>query len=86
MPRARVCFPAWGVTFYQDLESNNTKEFWTEHKAEWERQVRDPMRALVAELKPQFGPATIFRPRFIMGHSRTGVTNSSDFACRMIKS
>src|SRR5690349_18695162 len=60
MPRARVGpvaqapafegFPAWGVSFYQELESNNTKEFWAEHKGEWERQVRDPMRALVAEL------------------------------------
>lgn len=72
MPRARVWtvaeatafagFPAWGVRFYHDLESNNTKDFWTEHKGEWERQVRDPMRALVAELEPQFGPATLFRP------------------------
>ncbi len=29
--------------------------------------------------------ATIFRPGFIMGHSQTGATNTSDFACRMIK-
>jgi uncharacterized protein (TIGR02453 family) len=72
MPRARVGdvadpaafqgFPTWGVTFYQDLEADNTKEFWTSHKADWERQVRDPMRALVEELEPEFGPATIFRP------------------------
>jgi uncharacterized protein (TIGR02453 family) len=50
------------VHFYQDLESHNTREFWSEHKADWERQVRDPMRALVAELEPEFGPAQIFRP------------------------
>jgi uncharacterized protein (TIGR02453 family) len=55
-------FPAWGVTFYQDLETHNTKNFWLQHKADWERQVRDPMRALVAELEPQFGPAHVFRP------------------------
>jgi uncharacterized protein (TIGR02453 family) len=61
-PAAFTGFPRWGVTFYQDLADDNTKEFWTAHKAEWERQVRDPMRALVAELEPEFGPATLFRP------------------------
>lgn len=55
-------FPAWGVQFYGQLEETNTKEFWAEHKSEWERTVRDPMRALVEELEDEFGPATVFRP------------------------
>jgi len=50
------------VTFYQDLEQHNTKDYWVQHKAEWELMVRDPMRALVSELEPEFGPATVFRP------------------------
>ena len=55
-------FPAWGVTFYQELEDNNTKEFWVAHKAQWEREVREPMLALVDELEDEFGPARLFRP------------------------
>ena len=60
--RAFAGFPAWGVSFYESLELNNTKEYWAEHKAQWEQQVRDPMRALMAELEPEFGPAKVFRP------------------------
>ena len=55
-------FPHWGVEFYQDLEEDNTREFWAEHKEQWQREVRDPMRALVAELADEFGPGRLFRP------------------------
>lgn len=55
-------FPEWGPRFYDELERHNDKEFWTAHKARWERDVRDPMRALVAALEAEFGPATLFRP------------------------
>jgi uncharacterized protein (TIGR02453 family) len=50
------------VRFYAELEANNTREFWAEHKAVYEGEVRDPMRALVAELEPDFGACTLFRP------------------------
>jgi uncharacterized protein (TIGR02453 family) len=55
-------FASWGVTFYQRLHESNTKEFWSQNKQDWERSVRDPMRALVAELEDEFGAATVFRP------------------------
>ena len=55
-------FPAWGVSFYQELEDNNTKELWAANKARWEREVREPMLALVEELEDEFGPAKLFRP------------------------
>lgn len=55
-------FPPWGVTFYQELEDNNTKEFWAANKARWEREVREPMLALVDALEDEFGPAKLFRP------------------------
>jgi uncharacterized protein (TIGR02453 family) len=55
-------FPAWGVGFYQELEDNNTKEFWAANKARWEREVREPMLALVDALEDEFGPAKLFRP------------------------
>ena len=55
-------FPTWGVEFYQELEDDNTKEFWAAHKAQWQRDVREPMRALVVALEDEFGPAKLFRP------------------------
>ena len=55
-------FPEWGVTFYQDLEETNSKEFWAQHKAQWERDVREPMLALADELEDEFGTAKLFRP------------------------
>jgi uncharacterized protein (TIGR02453 family) len=50
------------VAFYAELAANNTREFWTAHKAVYESEVRDPMRALVADLESEFGPAKLFRP------------------------
>jgi len=55
-------FTAEALDFYEDLEADNTKSFWTAHKDVWERAVRDPMAALTAELAPEFGDAKIFRP------------------------
>jgi uncharacterized protein (TIGR02453 family) len=55
-------FPQWGVTFYQELEVTNTKEFWAQHKAQWERDVKEPMLALTDALEDEFGPARLFRP------------------------
>ncbi|WP_306360964.1 DUF2461 domain-containing protein [Nocardia sp. CC227C] len=55
-------FPLAGLDFYEDLEADNSKTFWNAHKRVWEESVRDPMRALAAELEPDFGAAKIFRP------------------------
>jgi len=48
--------------FYDELAANNSRAFWAEHKTVYESEVRDPMRALVAELESEFGEATVFRP------------------------
>jgi uncharacterized protein (TIGR02453 family) len=55
-------FPAAALDFYDDLELDNTKSFWTEHKHVYEESVRAPMAALLGELEEEFGPAKIFRP------------------------
>jgi uncharacterized protein (TIGR02453 family) len=55
-------FPVAALDFYDDLEMDNTKTFWTEHKHVYEESVRVPMAALLAELEPEFGTAKIFRP------------------------
>ncbi|WP_107773799.1 DUF2461 domain-containing protein [Nocardioides sediminis] len=55
-------FPVAALDFYDDLEMDNTKSFWAEHRAVYESNVRAPMTALVAELEAEFGAAKVFRP------------------------
>jgi uncharacterized protein (TIGR02453 family) len=55
-------FPVAALDFYDDLEMDNTKSFWTAHKDTYETAVRAPMAALVAALEPEFGTAKLFRP------------------------
>jgi uncharacterized protein (TIGR02453 family) len=60
-----VAFRGWpseALEFYEGLEADNSKTYWTAHKAVYEEQVRAPMEALLAELAPEFGPSKIFRP------------------------
>ncbi len=55
-------FPEAALDFYDDLEMDNTKSFWEEHRATYDEAVAAPMKALVGELEPEFGPAKVFRP------------------------
>ncbi len=55
-------FPVAALDFYDDLEMDNTRTFWTAHKEVYESAVKAPMAALVAALEPEFGPAKVFRP------------------------
>jgi len=55
-------FPAAAVEFYQQLELDNSREWWAAHRATYEDAVRGPMLALAAELEADFGPAKLFRP------------------------
>ena len=55
-------FPVAALDFYDDLEMDNTKSFWEANKAVWKDAVEAPMKALVAELEPEFGPAKGFHP------------------------
>ena len=55
-------FPPEALDFYDDLEMDNTKTFWTAHKDVYERAVKEPMAALTAALGPEFGEAKVFRP------------------------
>ena len=54
--------PVAALDFYEDLEADNSKAFWTEHKHVYEQSVRAPLEALVAELADEFGEAKLFRP------------------------
>jgi uncharacterized protein (TIGR02453 family) len=55
-------FPVAALDFYDDLELDNTRSYWAEHKHVYDEAVRAPMLALTAALAPEFGSAKIFRP------------------------
>ena len=55
-------FPVAALDFYDDLEMDNTKSFWTAHKEVYDSAVKAPMTALVTALEGEFGQAKIFRP------------------------
>ncbi|CAM04909.1 uncharacterized protein (TIGR02453 family) [Saccharopolyspora erythraea NRRL 2338] len=54
------------VEFFEQLEEDNSKAFWTDNLQLYREHVRGPMEALVAELEPEFGPGfgsgKVFRP------------------------
>jgi uncharacterized protein (TIGR02453 family) len=54
--------PDEGLVFYEGLEADNSKTYWTRHKGEYEAHVRTPLLALLAELASEFGTAKVFRP------------------------
>ncbi|PRY48803.1 uncharacterized protein (TIGR02453 family) [Geodermatophilus tzadiensis] len=55
-------FPDEGLVFYEGLEADNSKTYWTHSRSVYEDCVRAPMQALVDELAGEFGPAKLFRP------------------------
>jgi uncharacterized protein (TIGR02453 family) len=55
-------FPDEGLVFFEGLEADNSKSYWTQHKASYEEHVRGPMLALVEELTAEFGTPKLFRP------------------------
>ncbi|MCF6509150.1 DUF2461 domain-containing protein [Blastococcus sp. MG754426] len=55
-------FPDEGLVFYEGLEADNSKAYWTAHRTAYEAHVRAPMTALVEALAQEFGTAKVFRP------------------------
>lgn len=54
--------PHAAVDFYVELEADNSREFWARNLRRYERDVRGPMGALLAELEEQFGAGLLYRP------------------------
>jgi uncharacterized protein (TIGR02453 family) len=50
------------VDFYEGLEADNSKAYWTDNKPVYDEHVRAPMVALLADLEPEFGAGKVFRP------------------------
>jgi len=60
-----MAFAGWpieAVEFYEGLEADNSKVYWQDNKAVYDRQVKAPMEQLLAELADEFGAGKIFRP------------------------
>jgi uncharacterized protein (TIGR02453 family) len=60
-----VGFQGWpqsALEFFEGLEADNTKSYWTEHKSTYEADVKAPMLALLAELEEEFGAGRLYRP------------------------
>ncbi len=55
-------FPEEALVFYEGLEADNTRAYWSDHKDVYDRAVRAPLDALLADLAPEFGTAKVFRP------------------------
>ncbi len=60
-----MAFSGWppiAVEFYEGLEADNTKAYWTEHKPVYDSGVFAPMAELLDELAGEFGRGRIARP------------------------
>jgi uncharacterized protein (TIGR02453 family) len=55
-------WPAEALHFYEGLEADNSKAYWTDNKDTYDKCCRAPMAALLAELAPEFGAPKLFRP------------------------
>ncbi len=54
--------PDAAFEFYAELEHNNNRDWWLEHKSTYDSAVKEPLTGLLAELEPEFGTAKLFRP------------------------
>lgn len=60
-----MAFKGWppeAIDFYEGLEADNSKAYWTAHRELYEASVKRPMDELLAELAPEFGEGRVFRP------------------------
>lgn len=55
-------WPQHAFEFYEGLEADNSKDYWSAHRAVYDADVLGPMEALLAELAPEFGDGRVFRP------------------------
>jgi uncharacterized protein (TIGR02453 family) len=56
-------WPGEALTFYEGLEADNSKSYWTSHKAVYDAAVHGPMAELAEELATELGgESKIFRP------------------------
>jgi uncharacterized protein (TIGR02453 family) len=60
-----MAFTGWpeeALDFYDGLAADNSKSYWTEHKAVYDEKILFPMTELAEELAAEFGEPKLFRP------------------------
>jgi uncharacterized protein (TIGR02453 family) len=60
-----MAFTGWAaeaLEFYEGLEADNSKTYWTANRSTYDDLVLTPMTELMTELAPEFGEWKIFRP------------------------
>lgn len=55
-------WPAEAITFFADLEADNTKAFWLAHRSTYDASVKAPFAELSEAVAEEFGPLHLFRP------------------------
>jgi uncharacterized protein (TIGR02453 family) len=55
-------WPEAALDYFEGLERDNSKAYWTAHRSVYDEAVLAPMTDLTDELAPEFGDAKIFRP------------------------
>jgi uncharacterized protein (TIGR02453 family) len=54
-------FSLAATQFFEDLEDQNTREFWLAHKNVFDHEVREPMAGLLESLPEEYQPFKVFR-------------------------
>lgn len=62
MTDAFAGIPEQAFTFYEELETDNSRTWWAAHKRTYDESVRAPLQAMVDALSDEFGAAKLFRP------------------------
>ena len=55
-------WPEEALDFYDGLAADNSKTYWTAHKAVYDEKILRPMTELTEELAEEFGEPKLFRP------------------------
>ncbi|HMT89823.1 MAG TPA: DUF2461 domain-containing protein [Dermatophilaceae bacterium] len=54
--------PIRALEFYEGLEADNSRTYWTRHRAVYDDCVRAPLQAIADTLEAEFGTPKLFRP------------------------
>jgi uncharacterized protein (TIGR02453 family) len=55
-------FGGGAIAFYDELATNNSRDWWLANKRRYEDEVRRPMEELLEDVAAEFGEAKLFRP------------------------
>jgi len=78
-------WPVEAIEFFEQLEDDNTKAFWTDNKQIYEDCVKTPMVELLAELEKRCGEGKVFRPYRDVRFSKNKAPYKTNIAARMEK-